>query len=97
MRNVAPSVQPVKVKPAPAPKVRTPVTDIEARALSELQSVRFCPGTNPKRFARQMHRATQLTDGQRDYLWQIVYTFRRQIQDKELVKIATEKKEAMCK
>lgn len=77
-------------------KPRTPCTPDDLAALSGISpaNVNYCPSTPPKKFAREMRTATELTDGQRAYLWSIVWTFRRQIADKRLVKIAEGIREA---
>lgn len=76
----APRAARVKQPPAP-PKVYTPVTEIEKRAIKAICTtrVRYPPATATKRFARDIQGATELTDAQRRYLWKIVYRFRRQI------------------
>jgi hypothetical protein len=73
-----------------APVVKTPCTPDELRAIKAIGSVTYCPGIGTKRFARDIQGATELTDAQRLYLWQVCWRYRRQIADKTLVKMATE-------
>ena len=77
-----------------APKVFTPVNDIESIAIKALQDVTFPAFTNAKRFARNIAGAVTMTDAQRNLLWATVYRFRRQIANKELVEFAEKQKEA---
>lgn len=51
-------------------------------------NVTYIPGIGTKRFACQIQGAMELTAKQRIYLWAIVWKFRRQISDKQLVAIA---------
>ena len=67
-----------------APKVYTPVSDLERRALMALDRVKFPRGTGSKRFAREMQGAPKMTDGQRRFMWTICWHFRRQIGDEEV-------------
>ncbi len=78
---------------AKAPKVRTPATADELAAIAAIAPgcVTYLPGIGTKRFARQIQGVTELTDGQRKYLWQVVWRFRRQIADPRLVRIAKAK------
>jgi hypothetical protein len=68
-------------------KVYTPVTELEVKAIAAISAdrVTYLPATGPKRFARQIQGATQLTDAQRGYVWAIAWKFRRQIKDAALV------------
>ena len=72
---------------AKAAKVRTPVTELEARAIVAIApgNVTYIPGIGTKRFARDIQGASQLTDAQHAYVWKIVWKFRRQIKDQALV------------
>lgn len=76
-------------------------TPLEIRAIAAIKfgRVNYCPGTPPKRFARNIQGATALTAGQREYLWRIVHHFRRQIPDAELTTYAAgvvSRKGAVC-
>lgn len=77
-----------------APVVRTPVTEQEASALGYLAGVVYPVGSFDKRFARDLHNATALTDAQRACMWGMVWRYRRQIPDKLLVDTARAKTEA---
>lgn len=72
------------------PKTRTPCTELELRAIAAIAPgwVTYIPGIGTKRFARQIQGVTELTERQRIYLWQIVWRFRRQIADRELIREA---------
>jgi hypothetical protein len=60
----------------------------DLRAIKAIVGITFVPGIPTKRFAAQIQGETQLTEKQRIYLWSIIWTFRRQIADKDLVEIA---------
>lgn len=72
------------------PLTKTPCTPDDLRAIEAISPSRvtYCPGIGTKRFAREIQGAKELTQSQRDYVWQIVYRFRRQIADRALVKLA---------
>jgi len=69
---------------------RTPATNDDLRAIAALGKCRAGCGTKAKRFAASIQGETELSARQRAYLWSLVWTFRRQIADKELVKMAAE-------
>jgi hypothetical protein len=81
-----------EVETAGLPK--SPITDRERAAIEALYSCRMLPGSYEKRFSRDMAAVAQsdtaeMTDGQRRYLWRLVYRFRRQIgEGSELVQEA---------
>ena len=77
----------VKAQPAP----RTPATVEELAAIRAIADVTYPPAIGAKRFARQIQGETELTAGQRDFLWKIVWRYRRQIKDKALVAVAEDK------
>jgi hypothetical protein len=68
-------------------KDRSPATPDDLRAIAAISPgrVTYVPGIPTKRFARQIQGAKELTESQRFYVWQIVWRFRRQIADRELV------------
>lgn len=78
-------------RPEPAaPRERAPMTDREKYAAKCLARCTFVPGSYNKRFARAMEalameKNAELTDRQRTNLWRMVFRFRRQIADGELV------------
>ena len=58
------------------------MTPDEIRILDALVGCSFLPGSGQKRFVRQMHsreRSRALSDRQRDYLWAIAWSWRRQL------------------
>lgn len=66
-----------------------PMTDLEVRASRALRGCSYVPGTFPKRFARGLRMEEQLiTDGQSRLLWDLAWTFRRQITDAEVSRVA---------
>lgn len=79
-RYGTPDPKPRKPKP-----VYTPVSSLEQRALMALGRVSFPPATVSKRFAREMQLAKELTEKQRKFLWRIVYHFRRQVHDADVL------------
>lgn len=82
----APVAKPEKsAKPPKEKKVRTPTTELDLAAIKAIASIRFPVGVGAKKFAAQIQRAAELTDGQRDFLWNIVLRYQRQISDKSLV------------
>lgn len=64
------------------------MTPEQSRAIAALQGVTFVPASGPKRFARDIAYATELSPRQDKYLWWVTYRFRRQIRDKEIVEYA---------
>lgn len=81
---------PPKLKSPRAPKVHTDVTPEELRAIAAISpaTIRYGCGSAAKRFARDIQGTAKLTNGQRDYLWAVAYRHRKQIADREIVKIA---------
>jgi len=77
-------------------KIRSPVTDLDRRAIEAISpgKITYMPGIATKRFARDIQNATELTDAQRIFLWDVVWKFRRQIPDKMLVREAEATKHA---
>lgn len=82
-------------------KPREPATDDELKACKALNYCTFQPGSWDKRFVRNLfqemwHEPTRakqdatITDGQREWLWRLVWKYRRQIRDKTLVDIGEE-------
>lgn len=71
--------------------VRAPASELDLRAIKAISRVTYPVGVPAKRFARDIQGATELTDGQRDFLWMIVYRYRRQIEDVKLVEHAEKK------
>lgn len=80
-----------------APKVYRAMTEDERRAALALAGPTYLPATPDKRFARDIsglakQDGAQITDAQADYIWRMVYRYRRQIRDVELVARAEEKR-----
>ena len=70
--------------------IRIKMGDRDRDAITVLMGVTFVPGTNAKRFVRQMSAlsadpAATWTPKQHEYLWDLVYHFRRQITDEKLI------------
>lgn len=58
------------------------MTPDEIRIIEALSGCSFVPGSSPKRLVRQLNgrdRAKPLTDRQREYLWAIAWSWRRQL------------------
>jgi hypothetical protein len=83
---------------APQPKRAKPawrlMTEIEQRAVRaiSLAKVRYPVASSAKRFARHLSAQLEdeglITDAQANYLWNHIWRFRRQIDDRVLVDIA---------
>jgi len=85
------SNEPYAAHTFPRPRTdRTPATPEDRRAIEAISPGRISyPVAIPaKRFARQMQGQGELTPKQRDYLWAIVWRYRRQIADQNLVALA---------
>ena len=67
------------------------MTDLDHRALDALLNCRLRLGSAGKRFLRELEydrnqdRNYKLTRGQALYVWQLCYTYRRQIRDEEVL------------
>lgn len=77
-------------------KERAPMTKHERYAARCLWRCSFLPGSYNKRFARAMDALANeddavLTDNQRNNLWRLVYRYRRQITDDDLIRDAQKK------
>lgn len=88
----------------PQPKAkRQPATwramsDMERRAILAAQPgfVSYCPGSATKRLMRNLAAqaasdAPQITDKQAAAVWQIVWRYRRQVKDPDVLNVAREK------
>ncbi len=67
------------------------MTPLEREATFYLGRCRFLPGTSAKRFSRALaakEDSYELSDKQRAFMWFLVYRFRRQIPNKEVIKMA---------
>jgi hypothetical protein len=67
------------------------MTDDERAAVAGLWRCTFLPGSWDKRFARalaQRDASKPLSDKQRDWLWRLVWKYRRQIPDARIVRVA---------
>ena len=84
---------PPAAKPKPSPKVYSPMTDDEVRAVMALRAVIFPVGSPDKRFARDVQHLDEVTESQSHYLWRLVWRYRRQIKDKGLVEMAKARSE----
>lgn len=67
--------------------------EMDKRAACALGCCTFLPGAPAKGFAQEMaakarHCEPTITEKQRAWLWQLVYTYRRQILDAEVVERA---------
>lgn len=67
--------------------------EMDKRAACALGCCTFLPGVPAKRFAQEMaqkarHCEPTITEKQRAWLWKLVYTYRRQIRDAEVVERA---------
>lgn len=65
------------------------------RAVKALDGCRYACGTAAKRFARDVQSMKGLTPGQERFLWQLVYSYRRQIPDAQLINLAQKKCEQL--
>ncbi len=68
----------------------TAMTPMDKRAACALGCCNFLPGAPAKGFAREMadkarHCEPTITERQRAWLWKLVYTYRKQILDSEIV------------
>lgn len=70
------------------PKARAPMTDEERLAADAIAKCNFTPGSPPKRFAREMSYHPEITEGQRSFLWKLVWQYRRQISSLKLRQLA---------
>ncbi len=66
------------------------MVDRDREAIKALTGVTFPPGSNAKWFVRQMSAlsadpAAMWTPKQHEYLWDLVYHYRRQIADEKLI------------
>lgn len=71
-----------------------PMTDLELRAVQNLNGCTFTPASAAKRIARSLEAQVpdgKITDKQAATLWGLVWNYRRQISDEELVKIAAKR------
>ena len=86
-----PAAQPTKAENQPL--IRTPATDEDRLAIAAISPslITYVPATGPKRFARDIQGAMELTAHQRDYVWKLVWRMRRQIGDKRLVDLAQDR------
>lgn len=87
----------LKVLNRKAPKVYRAMTEDERRAALALSGPTYLSATPDKRFARDISSlakqdGAQITDAQADYIWRMVYRYRRQIRESELVAMAEEKR-----
>lgn len=74
------------IVPLKSEVTRRPLSSVEKAAASALWSdVTFLPGSWDKRFARNMAIAEEATELQVEWLWRLVYRYRRQVKDKDLV------------
>lgn len=76
----------------------TPMTPLDKRAACALGCCTFLPGAPAKGFAQEMaakarHCEPTITEKQRAWLWQLVFTYRRQILDAEVVERAAKLRE----
>ncbi len=60
------------------PKPRRPIDPYEAQCFKDLAMCTFLPGSPDKRFVRNMQGASEITEGQAEYLQRLVYRYRRQ-------------------
>lgn len=67
---------------------KMPLTDLDRRAATALARCTFLPSSTDKRMARFVQAATELTDRQLAYLWRLIWRYRRQHQDRELINTA---------
>jgi hypothetical protein len=72
------------------------MTDRERRAARAFNHVTFLPGTSVKRIARTLLAQAEqdeprITDKQAAVMWKIVWKFRRQINDKDVLNVARSK------
>ncbi|HEX2866526.1 MAG TPA: hypothetical protein VHO03_05770 [Ignavibacteriales bacterium] len=75
--------------------IKTPMTEEEKRAALTLSHCTFYPASWNKRFAHDMaffaKEDRPITENQRFWLWKLVYRYRRQIKDLDILSIAQEK------
>lgn len=86
---------PVKANKEPLSAEFRDLTEEEAQAASCLNQITFPPASFDKRFGRNMHEATRITDKGALQLWRIIHRYRRQIthpNKAQLLKIAEERK-----
>lgn len=73
------------------------MTDLEIKAIKLLAKCTFVPATNTKSFVRNMEGLAngkpeqELSEGQKKYLWQCVWRFRRQHRNKWFIHYAHKK------
>lgn len=60
-------------------KPRLPATKTELKVIRALSFVTFLPGSGDKRFYKSIKDYTELTEGQRSFLYKIFEKYRRQI------------------
>lgn len=75
------------------PLPKTPATADDLRAMTAIAPgrVTYIPASFDKRFARDIGGHTALTEGQRMLLWRMVWRYRRQIVERDLVQMAKSK------
>ena len=69
-------------------KAKRDLTEREKYAAQCLAECRFLPASFDKRFAREFSGSSQGTGRQVQTLWRMIYRYRRQIQDMELIEEA---------
>lgn len=70
------------------------MTSVEIDAIQILSKCTFMPGTTAKRFVRQLscvQSEYELSDKQQDYLWILVFQYRRQHKNKWFAYYAADK------
>jgi len=60
------------------PKIFTPVTDEDMRMAQALARCNYLPGSPDRRFCKDAHWMTQMTEAQRAYLRRCFWRYRRQ-------------------
>lgn len=68
-----------------------PMTSLEARAASALGNARFAPATSAKRIAHKIASQVsdmKISDKQACVLWSLCWTYRRSINDVEVLEVA---------
>lgn len=85
--------------PEKEPPEYLPMTEAEKEACRALEKCTYFPSSFEKRFARSManqvkQEIPQMTARQRNWLWQQVYRYRRQIKNRALISFALEMKKA---
>jgi hypothetical protein len=69
-------------------RVYLPITDEERRAIDSLAGCRFGSMSSVPKYVAGLKKANRVSEGGRHLLWRWVWRYRRQINDKSLVKLA---------